>query len=347
MASDTPVYQKLPGRGVRHKPWYALCFLAPIILLGITRCRLWLGLDHLLAVDCTISSEEYRRFYFRDIEAVIIRRTAARQVWNWVLIALILLTAGPFVLAWRSEGSGGLLITAMIIAAFWGIFLLVNSLRGATCKTHIRTAVQIEELPSLGRLPVARKVLARLQPLIVAAQGAATSEELAAAPWMAGGAAGAAPGSPYYGKPLRAEKGYVHGGLFALLIVEAVLSAVAWIFFNNPLSVFSMVAMLAGCIVCIIAFMRQGNTDLPGSVITMTKATLGFYILKCVGAFVFMIVFSTRHPGTPVVSGLEIVGEPGFAEASLVFAALELIIGVLGFIFLLGHFRRPAPQPAV
>ena len=131
-----------------------------------------------------IASEEYRRFYFRDIEAFIIRRTASRQIWNWIFAVLLLITAGPFFLGWRSAGNGGLLITALSFAAFWLLLIVINSARGATCETHIRTAVQTEQLPSLGRLPVARRVLARIQPLIVEAQGAATPEELDDAPWM-------------------------------------------------------------------------------------------------------------------------------------------------------------------
>jgi hypothetical protein len=48
---------------------------------------------------------------------------------------------------------------------------------GPCCRTHIATAVQLTPLPPLSRLRKARKVLARLQPLIVAAQA-----DLAASP---------------------------------------------------------------------------------------------------------------------------------------------------------------------
>jgi hypothetical protein len=336
MASDAPIYQKLPGRGMRKSAF----------AVTATRCRLWLAQDHVLAIDKTVASEEYRRFYFRDIEAFIIRRTASRQIWNWVLLVLILITAGPFVLAWRSEGSGGFLITAISVGAFWGIFLLVNTLRGPTCRTHIRTAVQTEELPSLGRLPVARKVLARLQPLIVAAQGAATPEEMSGAPWMAG--TGASPGGPLSAgpKPLRDEKGRFHVAVFGLLIAEAALAAVAWIMTGDAFSVFSMLAMLGGCILCIIALVRQADSNLPSSVRTMTKVAIGYYLLKVGIGFVFMVIFSVRNPGTPVISGLEVVGEPGFSETTLVTAGLAAVVGLLGFIALLSHFRRPAAAPA-
>jgi energy-converting hydrogenase Eha subunit C len=335
--ADTPTtYTKLPGRGLRRS----------VFAISATRCRLWLAPDHLLAVDYTVASEEYRRFYFRDIEAFIIRRTARRQVWNWILLALILFTTGPFVIAWRSQGEGGLLIAAIGFATFWLLFLLANTLRGATCQTHIRTAVQMEELPSLARLPAARKVLARLQPLIVAAQGAATPDELTAAPWMVANVT-PAPGVNTGSKPIRADKGWMHGWLFGLLIVEAILTAIAYIFFAQPISMFSMLAMLAGCIVCVVALMRQGDTDLPDAVRTVTKVTIAYYVLKCLVGFIYMMIFAVNHPGKQMVTGLEMVGEPGFAETAIGSAGLGAIIGLIGFIALLGHLRRPvAPPPA-
>jgi len=175
MARTPNPYTKLGGRGIRR------------VAFGVsaTRCRLWLGEDHLLAVDATMTSEEYRRFYFRDIEAFVIRRTVRRQVMNWLLGFLAVITAGPFTAAYFSERSVGFLFAALGCGLFWLVCILFNTLLGATCQTHIRTAAQIEQLPSLVRVPAARKALARLQPLIVAAQGQATLEEFASAPWIA------------------------------------------------------------------------------------------------------------------------------------------------------------------
>ncbi len=341
MAAAPAPYTKLPGRGLRRA----------VFAISATRCRLWLAADHLLAVDYTIASEEYRRFYFRDIEAFIVRRTAHRQVWNWILGTLLLLSAGPFFIAWRSEGSGGFLIAALSFAAFWSVFLLINTFRGPTCQTHIRTAVQLEQLPSLGRLGAARKVLALVQPLVIEAQGEATPEELANAPWMSAAAApsrsaGPASGSSSGPKPVRADKGVMHGTLFGLLIVEAILTAIAFTFFDEPISIFSMLAMLGGAIMSVVAVMRQGDTTLPGLVRIFAKVALFHYILKCLIGFVYMIIYSVRNPGTPMITGLEMAGEPGFAETAAVSAGLGGIVGLFGLIALLASLRRPsAPSP--
>ncbi|MDR3401798.1 MAG: hypothetical protein P4L99_04790 [Chthoniobacter sp.] len=175
MARPPNPYKKLGGRGIRR------------VAFGVTatRCQLWLAEDHLLAVDATLASEEYRRFYYRDIEAFIIRRTVGRMIWNWVLGILTLVTVVPIAAFYFSDRSVGALVAVLGTAAFWLVLILVNNLRGATCQTHIRTAAQVEQLPSLARIPATRKALARLRPLIVAAQGEATPEELVASPWMA------------------------------------------------------------------------------------------------------------------------------------------------------------------
>jgi hypothetical protein len=57
------------------------------------------------------------------------------------------------------------------------MFLLINFFLGATCKCYLRTAVQIEELPSLRRLRKTRKIMAQIRPLIAAAQGGELSPQ--------------------------------------------------------------------------------------------------------------------------------------------------------------------------
>ena len=69
-------YRKLPGRGNRRDGGF----------IGGTfrQSRLWLGQDHLLSVDSTLSSQDLKRFYFRDIQAITVRRTHTGRTWNIV-----------------------------------------------------------------------------------------------------------------------------------------------------------------------------------------------------------------------------------------------------------------------
>ena len=64
------------------------------------------------------------------------------------------------------------------IAGFFVLVLLIDLALGPSSACQIRTAAQIEDLPSLNRLRRARKVLERLRPLVVATQGELRPEEI-------------------------------------------------------------------------------------------------------------------------------------------------------------------------
>jgi hypothetical protein len=155
---------------------------AGFLAVTYLRSSLWLGDDHLLVIDSNGYSETYKRFYFQDIQAIAIRLTRRRLIWNWVLsvpIALWLLGLGYEFLVRRSPD-----VVDLAIATLWtllpGVPLLLNNLFGPTCACTLRTAVQAEELPSLCRLRKTRRVLELLRPLIVQAQGRLAPEEIPA-----------------------------------------------------------------------------------------------------------------------------------------------------------------------
>lgn len=154
----TREYEKLPGRGLRR---------GGFLVVTATHSRLWLGADHLLLVDSNGYQESYKRFAFRDIQAITLTRTARRLILNVVLgfpLAVFGLLAAfiPSEVAQVIFGS---------LALLFAIAILINSLRGPTCRCDLTTAVQTDELASLRRLSRADKVLARLRPLIQSVQG--------------------------------------------------------------------------------------------------------------------------------------------------------------------------------
>ena len=74
----------------------------------ISRSSLWLGRDHLLCVDSSGYTETYKRFYFRDIQAVTIVATKRRTVFNGVLVVpvdvmplLVHMPEVPVVVGWN------------------------------------------------------------------------------------------------------------------------------------------------------------------------------------------------------------------------------------------------------
>jgi len=170
------------------------------VVFTYIRSSLWLGQDHLLGIDSNGFTETYKRFYFRDIQAVTLRLTRRRLIWNWVLGVLIIL----FVAGWGFAAAVSLstrweeLVPWVVITLVLAIPLLMNRLLGPTCVCQLRTAVQTEELPSLCRLRQTRKILNRLRPLIAAAQGELAPEEIPARMQAWADASAPAADSPLY-----------------------------------------------------------------------------------------------------------------------------------------------------
>lgn len=159
---------------------------AGFAVLFVARSSLWLGKDHLLRIDSGGYAENYKRFYFRDIQALFIQRTERHQWWYAILgfIAFVcfIFAVGVAPKVPMAQWSGGQIAGEAVLCSVVGLCLLlclVNFLLGPACKCFLRTAVQIEELPSLNRIRRARKALARLRPLIAAAQGELAPEDIA------------------------------------------------------------------------------------------------------------------------------------------------------------------------
>lgn len=152
MADTAPIYKRLPGRGA-----------------GIlARTSLWEGPDHLLLVTAWPGGESYRRFFFRDIQSIVVRRTARRLWVNVILFVLMLATAGP--MFYFAADDGEMSVAGVAFAAVFGLFILITSLLGPTCETRFQTAVQTERISSLNRVRTATRALARIQPRILEAQ---------------------------------------------------------------------------------------------------------------------------------------------------------------------------------
>jgi hypothetical protein len=143
--------------------------------------RLWLGADHLLQVSSSYFTETYKRFYYKDIQGMSLQKTKKGFWLNLCLSIMILIIIGIGFLAGNgSQDSGfyvflGIAATPLVILL---ICLIVNIARGPTCTFHIKTAVHLEELPSLNRLWKAKKAIKKIADQIHATQGELTSEHI-------------------------------------------------------------------------------------------------------------------------------------------------------------------------
>lgn len=144
-------------------------------------CRVWLGEDHVLVVQSRGYTETYKRFFFKDIQTVVVQGNHMWRMWNGIWGGLFLLFAILAVAAQDSVGS----VVLLCLGVPFGVVFVINLILGPMCACSIRTAVQSERIPALNRLRDTQKFIARIEPFIIAAQGELPTEtlsEMAAAP---------------------------------------------------------------------------------------------------------------------------------------------------------------------
>jgi len=156
MASEPNSYRRLPGQGSG----------------AFETARLYLGTDHLLQVSSSGFTESYRRFYFRDIQAITLRASIHGKIWNAAWGFFIF-----FSVVIALQVSDIAIVIWLGIAAISLLLIGINVARGPTCVCQIQTAVQTRPLPSLNRLRRAGKIMAQIKPLIEAAQGPLAPDE--------------------------------------------------------------------------------------------------------------------------------------------------------------------------
>ena len=343
MPDAAPVlYTRLPGSGISRKG-------GAFIAITRSSCRLWLGDDHLLQVESVGGySESYKRFYFRDVQAIYLHKTN-----SWLIVNLVLGVLTGALLLWTLmvKDSAGV-IALGIITGIFGLFLLVNALRGPTCGCHLQTAVHREELVSLRRRRTAEKVLARIQPLIEAAQGSATAEALASqyATLLAkANATPAAPGqfSRVADPSLSVYRSHAHQILFIALLADALADILNIFLPCIPVVLLSVTtgATLAGAV--LIALVKQHQTDLKPAVRALTWVTAVFVGLGYLNGYVIMVLMTPGQnlDGTlwgyiKAIADLRPWQTTWWLAILSITATLAGLLGGIGLLLLRRHWRE-------
>ena len=149
--------RRLPGRSIRQ---FGISF---------QRHQLWLAETHVLYREIFGYREEVKRFYFRDIQAIVCTPTSRWKTCSWLagsLLVFLAICGGvsaylgamvPFVLAW-------------VLATLALTILLGNLVLGPSCSTTLYTAAAEAPLYSLGRKRSAEKTIARITAMVQHAQ---------------------------------------------------------------------------------------------------------------------------------------------------------------------------------
>jgi hypothetical protein len=332
------VYRKLAGAhqfGIAEGGWLSL----------------HLGTDHLLLRSTRGFVETYRRFYFTDIEAMIVTRTVRGIFLNAIFafglfasLVAILIGRGPHPVAWS-------------LSAIFGVSLLINVLRGATCVAHVQTRVQTRPLP-IRRLRKALRVVGELSPAIAAAQAHIATAPAAATPHtpaipppsVTPQGSGALP-PPLPGARPPAASG-IHLATFAVLVLSA---ASAYLSVVQPdRSAFAYLCyamMLANLGLGIFALIRQARSRVPRQItpiawISVLAHSILLPIVYTVYGFVYGIRNVAHKPAAPSfqLPLSELRGLEGFTELLTIYAAAALLLGLVGCVLFImtSRGRRPA-----
>ena len=125
--------------------------------------RWYLSHDCLLAAKRTLYAVEYRRFYLRDLESVVVWPS---RLWllRVAIPGLLFAALGTPLWLWVNDTAGQILV---VIGVGWAMLEFV---RGATARARIRTSGAIVELPLVARMRRAPKVLAMIDAAVRAAR---------------------------------------------------------------------------------------------------------------------------------------------------------------------------------
>ncbi|HEX3875418.1 MAG TPA: hypothetical protein VHW24_00435 [Bryobacteraceae bacterium] len=319
-------YRRLPGR-----------------LRGLIRgSSVWAASDHLLLVRSYRFREEYKRFYFRDVQAIAVADAPRFHIstrslligWIFWIIAGIGMTRAP---------AAGTVIACVV----FGVLILawIGISWFASCRCRIYTAVSSDELPSVYRRWTARDFLDEVNLLITGTQG--TLQEL---PAEALDERGVGPATPRIAEEQAAAaeaymppRTIVSDLLIVTLLADAALRlvplhspvAVRWV------SVGTVLALMAAAV----GVMVQRHRGLIRA--TMQKLAIaavvllgmGYYAQALAGGMIAGIAAGRTHSKTIQVS----LNDPQVPVVNRVRASLEAALGIVG-IALSFMSHRAAPN---
>ena len=305
--------------------------------------QLWEGEDHLLVVQTNGYTEEYRRFYYRDIQALVVQRTRTGGIGSLILGLFTAITAVPILI-------GGTELWALIFPGLLFLFLLIHVLMGPTCRVRLVTAVNQQSLASIGRLRTFRRVLARIGPRIEQAQGTLAPEEIVArtdevplrpdaAPRVQARPAASTSSAPV-GRGM-------HIAAMAAIGLFGLVAAAKCVAGHVSLFIIGCIVFAVSFLFVVLAVARQQTGHLEPALRRWAWYALGYQVAGAIAAWVVMMIVAASHGTTGddvvryLVTGSPAGNTPALA-AHLFLAIGGLLLGVLGALLLR---RRGAPLP--
>lgn len=299
------------------------------------RNSLWMGADHLLSVRRNPFSESYRRYYFTDIQALVLTEFPSSAAPYLAALGAGLFTIAVALVYTRRLAWG-------ILCGLVALLVLYLSWRLPTCACYLRTSVSTERLLSLGHLRAAEKAVATLKVEIEKVQGIASPEAL-----LADSPAARTSGVARPGQQLRHSNGRMHWIAFTLLLLRGTLAVIPWVRVSSSVPVNAAVGSLgtAALLFLIFAAVQQRRSDMAQSVRRTVYAALAWYVASGVAA-VAVSIYIGIQVGLSRVNAVMLTTTPAAKIYELVLLIGYLILGGAGLILMSRHqsaVRTPPP----
>ena len=146
-----------------------------------TRNRMLAGEDHFLYAKSNGYTEEYRHFFYSDIQSIDIFKTSWQTINGIILgILLFLVMVGIGIALWftfevsKNSDEAFTLTVLVLLAILFILFLtpfIVNIVKGPTAKAVIRTLSSEDAVVLTGRLRSSIKIIDKMRPYIESVQG--------------------------------------------------------------------------------------------------------------------------------------------------------------------------------
>jgi len=321
--SPAQKYRRLPGRSgllIRHS--------------------LWMQSDHLLRVRANPFSEQYRRYYFADIQAMVLTELPGSAAFYWYAAAISLAFAGGL-LVYSRHPVWGILCGLIALLAFYLGWRVPN------CSCYLTTSVGTDKLPAIRHLRAARKAAAMVMVEIEKVQGPLSRETLDThhASGTVAAASGTRPLISHYG-------GQLHWILFGLMLFHATLNGVTWIMgsYSTPLSIIAGAASAATLLFAILAAFKQHRSDMARGVRWVVISTLVLYPLNGIASFAVSMYIGIQlaQKGLKPGNTQAILNHPAFKVVRVADVTWFLVLGCIGLILLWLHKRTThVPPPLV
>jgi len=254
-----------------------------------------------------------------------------------------------------SKNTGGDIALGIFTVTF-AFFLLVNLVRGSTCVCHLKTAVHLEELPSLRRRRNAEKVLALIRPLIAAAQGAVAEETITQQYNLmlvnAKAVAATTTAAPYQVSRLidpntSAYDSRLHEVLYWTLLADAFASMLNIFLPCVPIVVLNAFTGLGITGLVLVALVKQHATDLKPALRIVTWITAAFCGIAYIISYIMLFAMNMTHrlDGTQwgyikAIAALQPFETPWWLAILTFNTVSSALLGVSGLLLLRQHWRE-------